>query len=345
MQPISRHNNFDFLRLLLATMVIVSHSYHITGNYENEFLLKATNGQIDLGALAVKGFFTISGFLVFQSLERSPSFRNYFWKRILRLYPALLLLIVVVMLMVPFVYLSDIPLSKNISYWLFGPKVLSLFQFKIYIDGVFYSLPMKEIDVSLWTLPYEFSAYLLLGVLFFIKSKNLRFYLLLASFLILTYLSCFRYLWLNERVFGHFNLFSYYFYDLVCFFVAGALMSYVNVKDLKFNNITIIVCILLSIISLVFFKFYIAKYFLLPIIVILFGIKSTHPINRISETLGDISYGVYIYGFFVQQCLFYFFELGIWELTLVAIPITYMFGWISWNLVEKRALKFKNHFK
>lgn len=125
MQPISRHNNFDFLRLLFATMVIVSHSYHITGNYENEFLLKATNGQIDLGALAVKGFFAISGFLVFQSLERSPSFRNYFWKRILRLYPALLLLIVVVMLMVPFVYLSDIPLSKNISYWLLAKSFIA----------------------------------------------------------------------------------------------------------------------------------------------------------------------------------------------------------------------------
>ena len=81
-------NNFDLLRLILALLVIYSHSYILgTGFGANEPLSAMTHGQVDWGAIAVNGFFFISGYLITSSYERSKSLFNYLRKRIFRIYP------------------------------------------------------------------------------------------------------------------------------------------------------------------------------------------------------------------------------------------------------------------
>src|SRR4249920_1675578 len=57
-----RDNNFDFLRLLLAELVIVSHSYALSQAFRGtggrlEPLQLVTGGQRTLGEVAVDGFF------------------------------------------------------------------------------------------------------------------------------------------------------------------------------------------------------------------------------------------------------------------------------------------------
>ena len=75
-------NNFDLLRLILALLVIYSHSYILgTGFGANEPLSAMTHGQVDWGAIAVDGFFFISGYLITSSYERSKSLFNYLRKR------------------------------------------------------------------------------------------------------------------------------------------------------------------------------------------------------------------------------------------------------------------------
>lgn len=54
-----RKNNFDFLRILFASLVIVSHSYPLLGYRDEEILRKLTNYQIDFGGFSVKCFFLL----------------------------------------------------------------------------------------------------------------------------------------------------------------------------------------------------------------------------------------------------------------------------------------------
>jgi peptidoglycan/LPS O-acetylase OafA/YrhL len=57
---------------------------------------------------------------------------------------------------------------------------------------------------------------------------------------------------------------------------------------------------------------------------------------------GDLSYGLYIYGWPVQQTVVYLRPgMSWWELFLISMVITAAVAFLSWHLVEKRALSLK----
>src|SRR4051812_18089304 len=84
-------NNLNALRLVLAFLVIVSHSYPLSYGMpeggRREFTYKWTGGQETLGSIAVDLFFLISGFLITASWLRSKSAQEYLVRRVLRIYP------------------------------------------------------------------------------------------------------------------------------------------------------------------------------------------------------------------------------------------------------------------
>jgi peptidoglycan/LPS O-acetylase OafA/YrhL len=55
---------------------------------------------------------------------------------------------------------------------------------------------------------------------------------------------------------------------------------------------------------------------------------------------GDLSYGVYLFHFPVEQAIVASWPHGIswWLLTIIALPLTAICAWLSWNLVEKPTL-------
>ena len=83
-------NSLNAIRLLLASAVIVSHSWLVNG-----LGLPPMVGGTDAGLVAVAGFFGISGYLVTASRLRSSSLRAYLWRRFLRIYPAFLVVLAV----------------------------------------------------------------------------------------------------------------------------------------------------------------------------------------------------------------------------------------------------------
>jgi peptidoglycan/LPS O-acetylase OafA/YrhL len=123
----NRKNNFDFLRLLFASFVIITHSYPLCGIFECDWLCQITNGQVLFSYIGVKGFFVISGYLVFQSLQRSNNILDYYWKRCLRLFPALFVVLFLTVVLSPFVYESDIPFFHNKSLLTYLPNNLSIY--------------------------------------------------------------------------------------------------------------------------------------------------------------------------------------------------------------------------
>lgn len=84
-----RTNNFDFLRLALAVLVIFSHSYPLgLGSERDEPMMRWTHGQITGGGVAVDLFFVMSGFLISASASRSRGVLEFMRKRVARIYPA-----------------------------------------------------------------------------------------------------------------------------------------------------------------------------------------------------------------------------------------------------------------
>jgi peptidoglycan/LPS O-acetylase OafA/YrhL len=81
-----RENCFDALRLVLAGLVIYSHSYAL-GGFGEEGLSRWARGQAIAGSLGVLGFFGLSGFLIAESFIRSPDAFQFLRRRVLRIMP------------------------------------------------------------------------------------------------------------------------------------------------------------------------------------------------------------------------------------------------------------------
>lgn len=149
----TRQNNFDIIRLLLATVVIFFHVGYVSGAKIFESYPRYFSGH-----LAVEGFFAISGFLIFASYERSSSLTDYFVKRAARILPGYWLA-TAFCLFIAFCYDS----------FHVGPFLLANLTFANFlagsIPGVFASNPMSGMNGALWTIKIEVMFYIAVPVI------------------------------------------------------------------------------------------------------------------------------------------------------------------------------------
>lgn len=335
-----KKNNFDFLRFLFAVFVVISHAYPLSGSSENaQWIYQLTNGQIVLARIGLDGFFIISGFFIFKSLQRSKNIYNYFQKRVLRLFPALLVVLLITILLAPYVYEGIIPFHENIEVYTYLPNNISLYNFQPVIKGIFDKNPYHSINGSLWTIRYEFSLYMALSILCFFRKKVwLIKLLLLACFIILIIV----YTFFLDRFAGSSicGMLGYEILDLGIFFVCGSVLAAFDFEKIHSNSLLVVVFFIL--IFSIYFNFYsIVKHTTLPIIILLIGFKPL-PFFSTFGKMGDMSYGIYIYSFPVQQTLMYFYNLNLYQLMLWSLTISILLGYLSWHLIEKKALKYKN---
>ncbi len=192
-----KRNAFDLYRFILASSIIVFHSYGLSGSQKIDFLAIYTKGQINIGEFAIGGFFVISGFLVTQSLLNSKSGLQFLWKRFLRLFPALFISTVFsALLLGPFIthfsvgdYMFG---TEGVSPWqyIFSNITLGIFSFIYPIRDLYMNNPYPyTVNGSLWTLGYEFAIYfLLLLISFFGFIKHTKLLLLFTGFIGWAYL-------------------------------------------------------------------------------------------------------------------------------------------------------------
>lgn len=154
-------NSFGVLRLILASLVLISHSYMFAFGTPMAEPLTAWTGH-SLGQHAVQGFFILSGILVAQSFERSRSLIDFTAARVLRIFPGLTVCVLLTALvlgpMVSQLPTSDYFTSPVLPAYLL--KTLSLATGSAPLPGVFNELPMPGIvNSSLWTLKFEVLCY------------------------------------------------------------------------------------------------------------------------------------------------------------------------------------------
>ena len=159
-----RDNNFDVLRLVAATLVLVSHCFPLTGHEEP---FGALTG-VTLGEVGVVMFFAMSGFLIAKSWTDEPDPGRYFRKRALRLLPALVVAVAFTTLVLGPLFTS-LPLSDYLTdaetwWYLIRASLLVTIAGElpgVYDDNVF----PDAVNGSLWTLPLEAGCYVMIAVL------------------------------------------------------------------------------------------------------------------------------------------------------------------------------------
>ena len=159
--PAGERNNFHLLRLLLALMVV---AYHLVTLTQVPAWSQA-EGFLSYGAqLGVQGFFVLSGYLVFGSLEHSSSIGQYAEKRVRRLYPAYAVVILTgatIALAVSAAARADRGAVVRYVGWNLG--FLNFMQPTL--PGLFVNNRFTEVNGALWTLKIEVLFYLILPVL------------------------------------------------------------------------------------------------------------------------------------------------------------------------------------
>jgi peptidoglycan/LPS O-acetylase OafA/YrhL len=156
-------NGFTGLRLALALAVVVSHAFSVaTGAAGDEPLARPTG--YTLGEHAVNGFFAVSGFLVTMSCDRR-GIRDYALARTLRILPGLVAATLVVSLGLG-AALTRLPVSEYLrdpGLWSFIRGTLTTFKSNAALPGLFEANPYRAPLGTVWTLKYEVLCYL--GVL------------------------------------------------------------------------------------------------------------------------------------------------------------------------------------
>ncbi len=334
-------NNFDFLRLVFALCVIITHSYTLTGAAETDWMHTLTHGQVFFSYIGVRGFFIISGYLIYQSLLRSKTIYIFYWHRILRIFPGLIVVLLFTIVFCYFVHSGDFhSYITNKSVWTYFPNNIKLFRLQGTIQGVFENNPYKDdINGSIWTLGYEFICYVILSILFFIKRGHKIILSLACLFFFVSNI-----FFMDTYAKIHFVIFAYDMIDFGTFFFAGSLLACFTIEKIKYRNALMYISFTLLIVSLFFNAFKTVHLFAMPVAVILFGITATKYISGLAKSIGDLSYGIYIYAFLIQQALVHFFHIDQFALTIYSSLISIIFGFLSWHLIEKQALKYKNYF-
>jgi peptidoglycan/LPS O-acetylase OafA/YrhL len=333
-------NSFNFLRLLFALFVVITHSFAlIGGNAAPDWLSQFTNGQISFSFIGLSGFFVISGYLVFKSLERSDSVLAYLKKRALRIFPALFVVLLLTVVLAFFVYSGDLAsYLTNKSVWTYIPLNFLLVKSQYAIEGVFDGNPYGPvINGSLWSILYEVSFYLALALLFYLRPS----YKIAALCFVLTVLIIGRFFFFEELGGYNYILSARLVVGFGPFFFAGSLMAAMRIEKIDHRRTALFLSILVLVVCIAFHLFEQAEFFTIPLIVLLTGLGQSTFIHKALDRLGDISYGTYLYAFPVQQTLLYFFALTPVQLMMLSIVISMALGYLSWHGLEKHVLRIK----
>ena len=324
----SRDNNFDGIRLVAALAVIIGHAWPLTGTAHPPRI-----AGIAIYDLAVLVFFSVSGYLITRSWQRSPVVRRFLAARVLRIFPALLVVVVLTTLLVgplvttlqPGAYFS----ATTTWGYLLNTTLVAVYD----LPGVFTENPLPPVNGALWSLGPEFLCYLgVLGIgLLAVRAR-------LAGFIVVTIALMVTSLVSEDPIQTTAGAMAF-------FGVSAVIATVARDRTLPLWPALVAVAGWLIVSVIVPEAGRPLAWIVVPYVVVAVGIRAT-PVIRSAGRFGDFSYGLYLWGFLVQQVTIA--TLGVLPLALdllVVVPVTGILAYASWHLVEKRALALKSRFR
>lgn len=359
----SRSNAIGLLRHVLASVVLVAHSWQVGFNAENP-TVRFFSGQTQLGSLGVFGFFALSGFLVTGSGVKLSAGR-FMWHRVLRILPGLW----VCLACCAFVIAPIVAFAHGqgpLGFWRApdGPagyftRNLFASMEQVTISGLFADTPYGNghpttFNAPMWSLRFELLCYLGVGVLCaFGILRRARWVVLLLCMLFSAALITqtlrgatlatpkpFPGIIGPVPLFGLFNV-----HELVILgflFLFGAVLQLYKHRVPLHGSVAIVAAVVLvgSLRLGGFLAVGLAAYAYLLLYAAVALPKRLDAIGR----SWDYSYGIYIYGYPMQLVLASagVYRLGLVGYTVLSMLATMVFAVPSWHLVEKRAMRLKN---
>lgn len=338
---LERNNNFTCIHLCAALMVVLGHQFDLMGKTPPSIFGMNVHG------LGVRILFVVSGYLITESYIRNNNIFVYIKRRLLRIYPALIICIMMSVLALGPIF-TTLPLSiyfKNSGEYIWKNLCMSpVFALPgVFEDNIYPSV----VNGSLWTLPIEVFCYLTLIVFLGIYNKlsllsrkgaNI-YYIVVIVFLNVIYLL--RMGGINE---------SFIFWgtdwsmalELILYFYSGSLFSRLELKKSCNLQFALMVCLVTLCTGGLWRK--ITTILAIAYIVLSFAFAERLVFSKILKGK-DICYGIYLWAFPVQQSLVQLIlvrnglECPVGIMFVFSIVIVFFLSYVTFVLVERPVQK------
>lgn len=328
-------NSLDLLRLVAALLVLYSHQFALMGQPEPSFF-----GWTSFGGAGITIFFFLSGLLVWSSWQRDPAPGRFLVRRSLRIFPALWVVVFCCVFLVGPAFSS-----LTVREYFLLPKTWFYLGTAFLIPGstlpgVFAGNPYPlAVNGSLWTLPLEFMCYIsvvIVGV-FTVASRGV---LIAAAVLLCVVLASMIPMLTGLRFSIHL--------EMVAVFWWGVLYGH-STKRLPGAKTGSPMALVLGCVAFLLFALWgprgLERMAMLVCSACLVHLALRVAAgSRLTTSLGDLSYGLYIFAFPVQQMLMHWStarSLSVESAFCLSLIVTSVLAFGSWHLIEKRALRFK----
>lgn len=340
-------NAIGAIRLALATAVLVSHAFPL-GGWGTDPVYVWTGGQAGGGTLAVLGFFAISGYLITLSAERGTAAR-FFLRRGARLLPAYwVALIVVAFVIAPLAWVAQ---AKHLATFFdfdgnspfsYVARNALLYVQQWGVNDVFLeSTPygriseMDSVNGSIWTLVYEAACYLIIGATIVLGVQRFRAMLIpalcIASLVALIVMTAApsAILPLVPAPLTPEGL------RLMPAFLVGSTIAVFRHR-VRASRTLAAAAALVVVASLGLGGFWVIGVPALGYLVLWLGYGLPRQLRGIGAK-NDVSYGLYLYAWPVQQTtvVLGWNTWGFLAWTLSSLVVSLLFAWASWILVER----------
>ena len=336
-----RDNNFNLIRLVAAWAVLFSHSFVLATGSDASEPLRASLGK-PWSSMAVDVFFITSGFLVTASLFARGSALEFVWARVLRIYPALLIMVALAVFVLG-LHFSSLPVEQFL-----GSDQTRTFVFKnttlvtgvaFNLPGVFEALPYaRAVNGSLWTMPIEIRMYGVLVGLWIVLAVlgRRRRQVFSVALVALAVGGLAVHFWTHYQTHTSSSVYRWFY-----MFFTGA--AYFVLREWIWLSGRVFWLMLSAIVlSALDREIFFAVYSLCLAYVLFWLAYSPGGTVRGYNRLGDYSYGVYIYAFPVQQTIVALVPgISVAQLVIAGTLATLVLASLSWYLIESRALRWK----
>jgi peptidoglycan/LPS O-acetylase OafA/YrhL len=339
------------IRAIAASSVVISHVILSL----NRFGLTKINDGWDFAGYGVTMFFTLSGFLITYLLmlekekTHTVSIKDFYIRRILRIWPLYYLVIVISYLLMYF-YFKDEFTTGNLTFYIFlSANIATVVNAAVPLIGHYWSLGVEEQFYLIW--PWLFK-----------KVPPLK-AVTIFLFCFLTLKIIFRVVMPQSVIYQFINLTKF---DCMAIGALFAILYTTNSsllpKKYFFSNITQVICWIVFLLA-AFGKLFLPDFinhdvFSIATGVIIINIAFNPNVlvsleNKLFDFIGRISYGIYVYHVMVIILLgklltnrIPVFNAVLQTVMLVVIVffITILISYISYNFFEKKFLLLKAKF-